>query len=98
MVWMCSWLNWSVCLGRSRAMKQTQSEQEQRTASPEPPESFQEAGARGKVYLVGAGPGDPDLITVKGLRCLRVANVVVYDRLANSSLLDEASERAELIF
>ena len=54
--------------------------------------------ARGKVYLVGAGPGDPELITVKGLRCLRNAEVVVYDRLANPALLNEAASEAELIY
>jgi uroporphyrinogen III methyltransferase/synthase len=46
---------------------------------------------RGKVYLVGAGPGDPGLITVKGLECLRKADVVIYDRLVDDSLLEEAS-------
>lgn len=53
---------------------------------------------RGVVYLVGAGPGDPELITVKGLRCLRTAEVIIYDRLINAALLDEARADAELIF
>ena len=44
----------------------------------------------GKVYLVGAGPGDPGLITVKGRRCLEQAEVVVYDRLMDPSLLEAA--------
>jgi len=51
----------------------------------------------GTVYLVGAGPGDPDLITVKGLRLLQRADVVIYDRLAPSSLLTEAPVGAEMI-
>jgi uroporphyrinogen III methyltransferase/synthase len=45
--------------------------------------------AVGKVYLVGAGPGHTDLITVRGLSCLRRADVVVYDRLVSRSLLAE---------
>ncbi len=57
-----------------------------------------EQSSCGKVYLVGAGPGDPELITLKGLRCLRVADVVVYDRLVNLSLLDEAPSGAERVF
>lgn len=52
----------------------------------------------GKVYLIGAGPGDPGLITVKGLTCIRNADVVVYDYLASPSLLAEASPRAEIIY
>jgi uroporphyrinogen III methyltransferase/synthase len=51
----------------------------------------------GKVYLVGAGPGDPDLITVKGLRALREADVIVYDRLAPPALLGEAKAGAECV-
>lgn len=53
--------------------------------------------AAGTVYLVGAGPGDPGLITVRGLRLLRAADVIVHDRLVARELLDEARETAELI-
>ena len=42
---------------------------------------------KGYVYLVGAGPGDIGLITVKGLECIQRADVIVYDRLANPRLL-----------
>ncbi|MDO8672131.1 MAG: uroporphyrinogen-III C-methyltransferase, partial [Dehalococcoidia bacterium] len=52
----------------------------------------------GIVYLVGAGPGDPGLITVKGLECIRKADVLVYDRLASPDLLKEAGPDAEMIF
>ena len=52
----------------------------------------------GKVYLIGAGPGDPGLITVKGLRCLQEAEVVVYDRLVDGRLLDRARDDAEMVF
>ena len=52
----------------------------------------------GRVYLVGAGPGDPGLITVKGLECLRQADVIVYDRLVNKNLLAHAKAGAEMIF
>lgn len=52
----------------------------------------------GKVYLVGAGPGDPDLITVKGLRCLQRADVILYDRLVNPELLKHAKEGAKLVY
>ena len=52
----------------------------------------------GKVYLVGAGPGDPGLITTKGARCLEQAQVVLYDRLLDPSLLDLAPESARRVF
>ncbi|WP_160718835.1 uroporphyrinogen-III C-methyltransferase [Bacillus sp. USDA818B3_A] len=52
----------------------------------------------GKVYLVGAGPGDPELITVKGLRCLQEADVILYDRLVNPELLKYAKEGAQLVY
>ena len=51
----------------------------------------------GKVFLVGAGPGDPGLITAKGLRHIESADVVIYDRLVNGRLLTHASPDAELI-
>ncbi len=50
------------------------------------------------VYLVGAGPGDPGLITVRGLALLRRADVVVYDQLASPELLKEAPAGAELLY
>jgi len=50
------------------------------------------------VYLVGAGPGDPGLITVKGRDCIAAADVIIYDYLAAPSLLTHASETAELIY
>jgi uroporphyrinogen III methyltransferase/synthase len=53
---------------------------------------------RGKVYLVGAGPGDVGLITVKGLECLRRADVIVYDRLIDDGLLSCARPDAEMIY
>jgi uroporphyrinogen III methyltransferase/synthase len=54
--------------------------------------------AAGRVYLVGAGPGDPGLMTVRGLELLRRAEVVVYDRLVDPDLLDEAPPAALRLF
>jgi len=51
----------------------------------------------GTVYIVGAGPGNPDLITVRGLTCLREADVVLHDRLIDRHLLEEAKPEAEVI-
>lgn len=53
---------------------------------------------KGKVYLVGAGPGDPKLITVKGLQCIKESDVLVYDNLASRELIDQAKSGAELVF
>ena len=55
-----------------------------------------EHSPRGIVYLVGAGPGDPGLLTVRGLEYLQKADVVVHDRLASQQLLEYASQ-AEII-
>lgn len=52
----------------------------------------------GKVYLIGAGPGDPGLITVKGLECVKKADVIIYDYLANERLLEQRRPEAELIY
>lgn len=53
---------------------------------------------KGKVYLIGAGPGDPGLITVKGLECIQKADVIVYDRLADPRLIKKCRQDAELIY
>ena len=54
--------------------------------------------AKGIVYLIGAGPGDPDLITLKGRECLKKADIIVYDYLVNESLLSLAHTDAEIIY
>lgn len=65
-------------------------------------ESSLDAGANdvrpGSVALVGAGPGDPDLLTLKGLRLLQSADVILYDNLANQKLLDYARRDAEKVY
>lgn len=52
----------------------------------------------GHVYLIGAGPGDPGLITVRGQECIGLADVIMYDYLASSSLLEHARQDVELIY
>ena len=56
------------------------------------------ADSLGEVFLVGAGPGDPELITVKAMRLLKDADAIVYDRLANPVLLDYAHKHCDLIY
>lgn len=52
---------------------------------------------RNKVYLIGAGPGKPDLITLRGLNILRQAEVIIYDYLVDKQILNEAGPQAELV-
>ena len=54
--------------------------------------------AHGNVFLVGAGPGDPKLLTIRAAELLKDADVVIYDRLVGESILDLAAERAEKIY
>lgn len=54
--------------------------------------------AHGKVFLVGAGPGDPGLLTVRAVEVLRATDVVVYDRLVNKAILELAPKTAEKIY
>ncbi|NIU78089.1 MAG: HemD protein, partial [Gammaproteobacteria bacterium] len=53
--------------------------------------------APGTVYLVGAGPGDPGLLTLRARECLQKADLVLYDYLANPTLVEHAPASAELI-
>jgi uroporphyrin-III C-methyltransferase len=51
-----------------------------------------------KVYLTGAGPGDIELLTLKALRVIKEADVIIYDRLANPDILDEAKNGCEFVY
>lgn len=52
----------------------------------------------GKVFLTGAGPGDPELLTIKARRLIRRADVILYDRLVNESILSEAKKDVILVY
>lgn len=89
-----------VMFGDSTGKKQAYAVEE----GTEPRELARRAAARirsqmaGKVLLVGAGPGDPGLITVKGLEAIRRADCIIYDRLASPELLKEAKPTCERIY
>ncbi|NMC98021.1 MAG: HemD protein, partial [Deltaproteobacteria bacterium] len=53
---------------------------------------------KGKVYIIGAGPGDAGLMTLKGIDCLREADVVIYDYLVSRDLLKYARSNARFIY
>jgi uroporphyrinogen III methyltransferase/synthase len=53
---------------------------------------------KGRVYIIGAGPGDPGLITVRGLKCIREADVIIYDHLVGPDILQMAREKTRLVY
>lgn len=59
---------------------------------------FVEATRRGRIVLVGGGPGDPDLLTIAGHRAITEADVIVYDRLVNPAILEGARGNARLVY
>jgi len=76
---------------RRQQPAQAQEALDQALLAPEPP-------PQGRVTLVGAGPGDPGLLTLKALRALNEADVILYDRLVSDDILDMARRDAERVF
>lgn len=60
--------------------------------------TFQKPDLIGRVYLVGAGPGDAGLITLKGVECIKKADLIIYDRLVNKKFLDYASNNCKFVY
>lgn len=93
---------WEVFLSSSVIDKSAQGRLEEVEAALEAQlEQVQESGQTiplGEVYLIGAGPGDPDLMTFKGLRLLQQADVILYDRLVAPEIVEMARREAERIY